>query len=254
MRNHSRIAWRYAFFGISFLVHGEVCFAQNAGSGSMDMEISQMEDIWNQGDRGRYYSKGAAIAKEIKVKSSKANLNGPAAKLLGSLLAKQVNPEEAGTSDLSTMRDLAAYLASNDDVPIDERRLTASLLCKCLGKVRKEKVPNFMPKPVVSNVAPPPDVPGFAGMSPDAIKDPAAREKYKSAIRENQDNARNNSRQREIKRVEWAVSKKLKSYLPRAFKARDISMPVLPQCLNDAGFNDQERKEIENQLKRTEGE
>jgi len=215
----------------------------------MDAKISEAEDLWNQGDHRKYYSMATAITKEIKASPAKTNQNGPASKLLGSLLSKQANPIEVGNSDLSTMQDLASYLAANDDIPINDRRLTVSLLCKYLGRVRKEKVPNFTPKPVVENIALPPGVPGMAGMSPDGIKDPTARAKYEAAIRENEDNARQNSRQHELKRIDWALGKKLKSYILKTFKASDVSTSAFLQCVSEAAFDDTERKEIEKQLK-----
>lgn len=251
--NRSRIVWGYALFVVSLLVHGEVCFGQKKEAVSMDTKISGAEDAWNQGNHSKYYSNAAAIAREIKANPSKANMNGPASKLLGSLLSKQADLKEVGTSDLSTMKVLAACLASNDDASINERRLTVRLLCKYLGKVRKERVPDFKPKPVEENVAPPPGVPGFAGMSPDAIKDPAARAKYEQAIRENQDSARQNSRQAELEGMEWAMHKQLKSYMLRTFKASDVSSTELLQCMSEASFDEKERKDIEGELKRKAG-
>jgi hypothetical protein len=235
---------------VSFLIHGEVCFGQKKEAVSMDTKMSEIEDAWNRGDRTKYYSSAATIAKEIKVNPVKTNLV-PASKLLGSLLSKQANPTEVGISDLSTMQDLASYLASHDDVSIDDRRQTLGLLCKYLGKLRKERLPNFTPKPVDANVAPPPGVPGFAGMGPDAIKDPAAKAKYEQAIHENEDNARRNARQHQLKVGEWAMRKKLKSYMLKTFQAGDISSPAFIQCTNDAGLDNEERKEIGSQLKET---
>lgn len=247
--NRSRIVRIWAMAALALLLRKEVCFGQDKWAASVNTQISQAEDTWNQGDRSEYYSKAAGIAKEIKANPSKANLNGPASRLLGSLLAKQANATETDASDLSTMQDLAAYLASHDEVPIEDRRSTVSLLCKYLGRVRKERLPNFRPKPIVANVAPPANVPGMAGMNPDAIKDPVARAKYKEAIRENDDNARQNRRQHELRDADSIMRRKLKSYLPTTFKASDVTTAPFLKCMSDAGFDVQERKEIEMRLK-----
>ena len=228
---------------LSFILNNKVCFGQDKGAASIDNQLSQAEEFWNKGDRHNYYSKATAIADEIKVNSSKTNLNAPAAKLLESLVSKQADPVEVGTSDLATMQKLATYLASNDAAAKDERRLTVRLLCKYLGKVRKERIPNFKPKPVFENVGP------MAGMSPNVIKDPGTKAKHEEAIRENEDNARQNSRQHELKGIEWAMHKKLKGYMLKTFKASDVSTTVFSQCMSEAQFDDQERKEIEEQLK-----
>ena len=82
---------------------------------------------------------------------------------------------EAEIDDLSAMNNLASYLISYADATSEDRRVNVRLLCKYLGKIRKEIVPNYKPKLVVANVPPPPGVPGMAGMSPEAIKDPGSK-------------------------------------------------------------------------------
>ena len=81
-----------------------------------------------------------------------------------------------------------------------EQQLNAGVLSEFLGKVRGEMIPGYMPKKVTANVMPPVDTTGrdgprISGMDPDAIKDPAAREHYIQAIRENSLNNACNTRQ-----------------------------------------------------------
>ena len=249
-KNRAAIVCGCAMFASSYLLHEGLCFAQDKEAASIEGQISEAENSWNHGDHGNYYSRAAAIAKEIRANPSKTNPNGPASKLLKSLLAKKADLREVDNSDLSTMQALAALLASHDEVPNEDRRATASLLCKYLGRIRKERVPNFKEKPVFENVAPPPGVTGFAGMSPDAIHDPANRSKYEDAIRENRDNERQNSRQYELKRSEWAMRKNLRLYMMMTFKVSDVSTASFRECMSEGGFDDQERKEIEDQLKK----
>lgn len=227
----------------------DTCYGQDKADASMNTQISEAEDSWSKGDHRKYYSKAADIAQEIRVNSSKTDLSSAAAKLLENILSKQVDPAEAGTSDLATMQELASYLVSNDDVSAENRRNNVRLLCKYLGKVQKERVPDFKPKPVFENVAPPPGVPGVAGMSPEAIKDPAARAQYEEAIRGNRENRALNARQTKLRSMEWSMRKQLKGYMLKTFKAEDVASTALSECMKDAGFDGKEQKELENQLK-----
>lgn len=244
-----RILWGLGMFAVLFQLLGKVGFSQDKSAESMNTRIARAEDSWNHGDQAKYYSNAAALAKEIKANSSKTNLNEAALKMLGSLLLKRADPKVVDADDLFAMRDLATYLGSIEGVSIDDRRSIVSSLCRYLGKVRTEEEPNFKPLPVTTNVAPPPGIPGMAGMSPNAIKDPATRAKYEAAIQENADNARQNRRQHVLRDMDWAMSKRIKNYMLKTFRSSDVSTPDFQECQSAARFDDQERKEIQRRLK-----
>lgn|SRR5574337_97358 len=222
----------------------KACFGMDQEAAKLDREVLQTEDLWKAGNAREYYSKTKKIAADIKMNSPRGDLDKIAAKLLDSLLSKEAKVEETGLDDLSAMNKLASYLTANTNVTSEDRRINVKLLCKYLGKIRKEIVPNYQPKPVVPNVAPPPGVPGAAGMSPEAIKDPVAKAKYEAAIRENQVNNLENSRQAELRSTETDMSPPVKAYMVETFRVGDISSDSFTQCINNAHLDDKEKEEV----------
>lgn len=233
-----------------FITYDNACCGMDQESiAKHEQEVSQVEDLWKSGNIREYYSKASNIAKDIEMNSPASNLNTIAAKLFDNLISKEVKIEEVGTDDLSTMQKLASYLISYTNASGKDRQINARLLCKYLGKTRKEIIPDYKPKPVVANVPPPPGVPGFAGMSPEAIKDPTARSKYEASIRENQENNVMNRRQAQLGNQDREMTKPIMAYITETFHAGDISSDVLTECLHGAGFNDKEKEEVVNNIR-----
>ena len=84
---------------------------------------------------------------------------------------------EIGSADLAAIRGLAEVLLAQQNVPDAQRRTSMSMLADVLGRVRREAIHAYEHRPVFANVAPPPGVPGMAGMAPEAISDPVARQR-----------------------------------------------------------------------------
>lgn len=232
------------------ITYDNACFGVDQESiAKHEQEVSQVEDLWKKGNIREYYSKASKVAKDIEMNSPTSDLNAVAAKLLDNLITKEVKIEEVGTDDLSTMQRLASYLISYTNASSKDRRINVRLLCRYLGRTRKEIIPDYNPKPVVANVPPPPGVPGFAGMSPEAIKDPIARSKYEASIRENQKNNVINRRQAELGSQDREMTKPIMAYIAETFHAADISSDLLTECLHGAGLNETEKEEIVNKVR-----
>lgn len=105
--------------------------------------------------------------------------------------------------------------------------------------ISKDVIPHFQTRPVYANVMPPMETKfAIAGMNPDAIKDLATRKKYINAIEENSENARINSRQRDLRTALRLMEISLHSFLLDLFKR-------FPECKGktDAFFS---AKDLEN--------
>ena len=78
----------------------------------------------------------------------------------------------------------------------DDRVRYAAMVILFMKRLNQDIIPDFKPRPVYANVAPPiSSGPMMAGMSPSAIKDPVARAAYLKAIEENSQNNVLNSKQ-----------------------------------------------------------
>lgn len=232
------------------ITYDNVCFGVDQESiAKHEQEVSQVEELWKKGNIREYYSKASKLAKDIEMNSPTSDLNTVAAKLLDNLITKEVKIEEVGTDDLSIMQKLAAYLISYTSASDKDRRINVKLLCRYLGKIRKEILPDYKPKPVVANVPPPPGVPGFAGMSPEAIKGPAARARYEASIRENQENNVMNRRQAELGSQVREMTKPIMAYITETFHANDISSGLFTECVHGAGLREKEKEEVINKVR-----
>ncbi|MDO9542491.1 MAG: hypothetical protein Q7J98_09230 [Kiritimatiellia bacterium] len=224
-----------------------ICSEQEAIT-VFDRKLIQLEEIWEAGKTNEYFEKAKVITKDIQAHPAKNNLNGVAAKLLDKLMAKKLNIiDDSSNYDLYAMDDLACRLLSND---IKERRTTALLLCRFLGKIRKEIIPNYKDKPVSLNVSPPRDAPPqrspyFSGMDPAAITNPVVRAQYEAAIRENQENSNMNGRQGALRSVcNELTTKSIIDYIIKTFRGDDTSAALLAECIKVAGLTDKEKEEV----------
>ncbi|MDO9527969.1 MAG: hypothetical protein Q7J27_02285 [Syntrophales bacterium] len=254
MKAHSATNWE------------NVCSEQEAIT-VFDRKVIQLEEIWEAGKTNEYFEKAKVIARDIREHPAKNNLNGVAAKLLNKLMAKKVSIIDIHNNDLYAMDYLACRLLSNDKVSIKERRINALLLCRFLGKIRKEIIPNFKRRPVMRNVVPPIDVPrATAGMSPEVITNLVLRAQYEDAIRENRENNLMNSRQAELRSIEREMSKPIINYIIetfrgdvaemggkqavimdnmiKTFRGDDASIGLLAECIQATNLTDKEKEEV----------
>lgn len=232
-----------------------VCFGVVQESiSTLDKQLLQAEYLWKAGKIREYYSKTTDIAEEIMAKPTSNNLNTVTTKLFDNVISKEnkvgeVNLE-VGLEDLLVTQKLASYLISNTDISIEERRINAKLLCRYLGTIRKEILPNYKPTLVMANVLPPPGTPcAIAGMSPESIADPALKAQYEASIRENRINNLMNSRQAKLRSIEWEITEQIMYYISGTFNAYDISSDYFTECIKSGNFSEREKEEIINSIK-----
>ena len=226
---------------------------------ALDKKIPQLEDVWRAGKQYEYCQKAADIARRVHADCAKGGSDKPAAKLLESLLSKEIklgalsidDVNDYGVQDLYAMNDLAWCLISCRPSSAESRSTNVRQLSRLLGKLRKEIIPNFKDKPVTMNVSPPDDAKlkdgvlgGESAIDPEDIADPVAKAKYKAAIRANSENSFVNLRQRTLREFEAELSKPIVTYIGKACRSGDISAAVLAECIKDARLSANERRQI----------
>jgi hypothetical protein len=246
--------------GLSLAVGSHRIAGAQASALSLGSQISTDENLWDAGKTFEYYQRAHGIINEIKSESGgpgSTNLNGLAITLLNNLLSKHVKLNEADdrfeVEDLSTMESVFGYLDSRPAASPEERRQTALLLSRYLGRIREEIIPNFKAKPVVQNVMPPAGTPGpvIAGMDPDAIRDPQARQKYEAAIRQNRLNAVENGRQIFLLRCEIIARDRIVKNIVESFDSGALSTSDLEKCMALAGMTEAEKSNVTSRIPNT---
>ena len=249
----------WASFALSVALWGQSCFGVDRGHVlTLDERVAQNETLWKDGKALEYYQVAIGIGREIEETAApgKTNLNDVAAALLDHLLSKGAPAsgvdEQFEVEDLSAMELLAGYLSDNQGVSPGQRQTNVRLLSRCLGRIRKEIVPNFAPKRVTENVDPPRGTPGpaFSGMNPEAIADPVARTKYKEAIRQNRLNSVENTRQTFLRRTDRIVKQPIINYMVETFNSGAISSVDLAECMKSAGLADTEKNDVASRINR----
>ncbi len=216
-------------------------------------EVRQLERNWKAdvGSQEREYYVGAQrIAAEL-ADGNQATANAAALELLGNLVSKRAESREVrdadfdvGAVDLVATATVTRFLLANDSVSMEQRHQKVRLLANVLGAFRAEAVPAYAPKRVVSNVAQPAGVPGAAGMDPEAIADPVAREKYKAAIRENQLNNLMNQRQQALQGMEGELAKPIVEYMSRVAAIDGTAASIVRRAVVDARLTDAEKAQV----------
>jgi hypothetical protein len=243
----------WALFAMSILGGAIICRGTEPIP-ILERRVSQLEELWTTGSRGTYYKELRSLTTGILAESKKRDVNNVATELFESILSNdfEINHlaadelSEIGMADLYAMQNLASYLLSHGDVSAAERQMNARLLCRYLGKIRRDLVPNYERKPVFTNVDPPEDVPGIkiSGMNPEAIKDPVARAKYQAAIRKNQENNLANMRQSFLHDRQITTTKPILAYLMKTLRAEEISPDFVDECIKSAELTDKEKREV----------
>lgn len=229
---------------VIFIKGVDLCYGAGQDSTVMfDQEVSQLETTWRKGSPREYYAQMEIIMKNIMTNNAASgNLNSVAAVLLANILSKEADVK---IEDLSVMRKVALFLiTSGKGISCEKHQANVRLLSVVLGKIRKERVKAYKPKPVVANVPSPTGFPGMAGMSPDAIKDPVAKTKYAEAVKENQKNNVFNARQAALAEIDKELFTPIASYMIETVDACDLAPTLLRQCMDEAVLTDSEKKEI----------
>lgn len=196
----------------------------------------------DEGGNREYFSSAPNLANELgALEGAQA---AEAAELLDVLLHKRVDPLKAEAVDLSAKANAAREILRANGQQISEaRQAQVKGLAGFLGAVRSELIPNFIPKQVTPNVVPPLEGGGFrmAGMNPDAIKDPAAREKYKAAILENSRNGVLNSRQNMLQNLQAVFSRPIVDRMQQFANTDEVGLSLVQEWARTAHLTDAER-------------
>lgn len=220
---------------------------------TLSEELTALERTWKAGDGTRqydYYVAAGRVADTLSAQDPET-ANAVAAKVLSGILSKKAGSAEitepdfaVGATDLSAMTKLSKFLVGNDNASMEQRREDVPVLATVLGRVREEIVRDYTPKPVFANVASPVGVPGVAGMDPDAIADPIAREKYKADILENNLNNLTNKRQRQLHEMERELAGPIVGYMSRVAATDNTSHGIVLQAIPDARLTSKEKAQV----------
>lgn len=103
--------------------------------------------------------------------------------------------------------------------------------------------------PFYINVAPPTNLgqPGFAGMNPDTIKDPAKRQEYLEAIKANASRKDASRKQARLNAALADEQRQIESYVVRNYTATPDAKKEVQQFLELAGF---EKQQVQGVLKK----
>lgn len=216
-----------------------------------DEKITQVETMWASGLSAENLSSTQTIVRDILSEDDPNRTQG--ARLLEKLLMEKSPSVGMGDEDIILMETIALHMISERGVSREAAERNSIVSAKLLGRLRQEIIPNFSRLPVPANIGPPAGVPGFAGMSSDAIGDPAVRAQYEGAIQDNLRKNRTNRRQHTLAKVERTMSKLVRDYLVAMTREAKISQSHLACCMAEARMDSTERTEIMDHLRRDGG-
>lgn len=220
---------------------------------TLDEQLTQLDRAWRAGEGKReyeYYVRAGSFAEGL-VAEDPVAANAAAAKVLNSILAKKAGSTDAreadfevGAADLFAMAKLSRFLLGNEGASMEQRLQNVQLLARVLGRVRTEIVRDYVPKDVFMNVMPPAGVRGMAGMRPEAISDPVAREKYKAAILQNRLNNLMNKRQERLHEMDQSLAEPIVGYMGRVAATDDTAHGIVLQAIIAARLTAKERADV----------
>jgi hypothetical protein len=239
-----RLTHVFAFGCLLMLAASVTGFAQDPASGpaSFAQKISSLERTWTEGGNPEYFDKAGNVANELI--ALEGDHAAEAAQLLDVLLRKSVDPLKVESVDLSAKANAArAILRAQGQPTSGVRQTEVKALARFLGSVRGELIPNFVPKAVTFNVRPPVEGAGprVAGMDPNAIADPVAREKYKTALLENRRNSVQNSRQIVLRDLQADFSQPIVERMQRFANTDEVALSLVQEWVRTAHLTDIER-------------
>jgi len=202
---------------------------------------AQMQGLQSLYDRGQY----EVFCTNIKA-AAKAAVDEPqkypadaSVRLLDSLSEKITNSTCAELPAIG--EQLALNIIQSDRELTLQSQEAARSLTSFLGAIRSERIPNFVALPVSANVAPPDGVPGFAGMDPNAISDPGAKQKYLEALTSNERNNSINQRQAQLEQVDRFISRHVLNYVGKVVKKWNVPSSEVGQWVASGKLNESER-------------
>jgi len=248
-----RVVLLAAFAGLAMQAFGSAAYAQVESSpagpsgSSLAIQIEELERSWTmQSGAGqyRYFAEAISIASVLSAKE-RGEAEVGALQLLSNLLSKRATSVEVGAADLVAQSRVARFVLAHLANTPELRRVQAQSLAELLKRVRRELQADYVPKQVYMNVAPPAGQgPRIAGMSPDAIADPSAREKYEEAILQNQLDNLTNTRQAELQRMNEELGKEILGQLRQRAAAGELNVELIEALLRAPGFSAEEKESL----------
>ena len=213
-----------------------------------DGKLSQVRAIWADGLSADSLTNIQALVDNILSEDDQDRTLS--ANLLETLLITNPSSSDMGGEDIAIMESVAVHIISTTNLSSEAARRNSMVVSRLLGRVREGIIPGFSRLPVTVNVPPPAGVPGFAGMSPEAISDPAARSEYERAIQANLENNKVNRRQHMLVAVEKRLDARVQNYLVRLDRDAEISTEHLDRCMLEARMGTTEKAQLLSRLQR----
>ncbi|MGB7068423.1 MAG: hypothetical protein WBD22_02930 [Pyrinomonadaceae bacterium] len=162
--------------------------------------------------------------------------------------------KKADTFGLTTEWKLLWFLrypfSEKDKIELQQRREGTKLWLHLLRRLEVEKDENFDPDDLPSlNVVPPAGVRvRFAGMSPEAIKDPKLRAEYEAAIVANAKKLEYHNQQSDLRRDEESILRNAIDYIANAYSVPPKNFEEFQEILNNSKVSNDLKKEIETKI------
>ena len=227
--------------------------AESSSVSDLERQFLVLESKWQPGvgaAEREYYVRVAVLADGMSTLDPAA-VTPLSTKVLRAVLAKVPQSRattpadfEIGSADLAAIRRLAEVLLAQQNVSDAQQRTNMSMLAEVLGRVRRELIHGYTHRLVFANVAPPPGVRGMAGMAPEAISDPGARQKYRDAILENQRNNLLNKRQMMLAEMDSQLAVPVVGYMESVARSSARGDALLQKAISDARLTDTERSKV----------
>jgi hypothetical protein len=240
-----RLTYQFAVACMLILTASTTVFAQATTDvqTAFAEQLDSLERTWTKGGNPEYFVSAKKVANELKGFGGDEAAN--AAALLDTLLRKNVESVQVGTTDLAAKASAAREILRAEDETASARAADVKALAGFLGAIRRELIADFVARPVVANVSPPiGGGPRMAGMNPNAIADPVAREAYKAAILENSRNAVLNSRQIVLRDLQADLSQPIIDRLKRFANTDAVGLSLVQEWVETAKLTDAERARV----------
>lgn len=231
--SYSMSNWLFMGFGLCFRMATVLALSSATSANGDEVGtafLARFNYLWNLECKEEYYTKALAFSQQIE--SGEIENGERAYFMLKHILSRDTSPAGSYSPDLHAMKHLSLYLMLAPESKVAWHADVARVVSRVLGGVRDEMIADYEPLPVFLNIMPQ-DVEGFAfaGMRPEAIDDPAARERYEKALKQNAMNARMNQRQRSLGRIERILKWSVIQYLREARRSGVLAEDILDECI-----------------------
>lgn len=201
--------------------------------------IAKVEAVWAEGLTSSNTPMISLLVEDILSEDDLDRFRG--AELLERLMEVKSPIGNEGDEDLVVLERLVLHLIASDSLSPTAAERNSMLVARFLGMLRSEIIPGFSRLPVSTNIGPPLGVPGFAGMSPETIKDPLVRAEYERAIQENMHKVRLSRRQYTLSKIEKTIAGRIVDYLSKLAQNTKIDHLHLDRCMAEAKLNSDEK-------------